>query len=139
MYTLLIVEDNEHQRALYRNELEQAGYMVLAAASGEEALETVGTVHIDLVILDVSMPGMDGIETLGRLLAGDRKMPVILHTAYSNYKTNFMSWSAERYVVKSSDLSELKNAIVETLAERGRAEEPKQTTPRSGEVGEVGV
>ena len=134
MQTLLIVEDNEHQRYLYRQELEQCGYTVLAAGSGEEAIAMTGTVHVDLIVMDICMPGMDGIETLERLLAVNRKMPVILHTAYSNYKDNFMCWSAERYVVKSSDLTDLKDAIAEVLANRASEAARQQTDLTTDEV-----
>ena len=61
------------------------------------------------------MPGMDGIEALGRILGQDNTLPVILNTAYSSYKDNFMSWSADAYVVKSSDLTELKAEIRKAL------------------------
>ncbi len=133
MYTILIVEDNENQRYLYRQELEGCGYRVLEAPSGQEAIDIVSTVQVSLVILDICMPGMDGIETLGRLLANDRQLPVILHTAYSNYQDNFMSWSADRYVVKSSDLSDLKASIADLLVAPKEAdgEKPK---PASNEV-----
>jgi DNA-binding NarL/FixJ family response regulator len=57
------------------------------------------------------MPGMDGLEALGKLLAEDPKVPVVLNSAYSSYKDNFLSWSADAYVVKSSDLTELKETI----------------------------
>ena len=69
----------------------------------------------DLVVLDIVMPGMDGIEILGRLLSHDNKLPVIFHTAYTGYQDNFMSWAADAYLIKSSDLTELKTRIRETL------------------------
>jgi DNA-binding NarL/FixJ family response regulator len=65
------------------------------------------------------MPGTDGIETLSRILAIDNKIPVILNTAYSSYKDNFMTWAADAYVVKSSNLSALKQQIAEVLQKRG--------------------
>ena len=57
-----------------------------------------------------------GIETLGQVLSKDNTIPVILHTAYSSYKDNFMTWSADAYVVKSSDLTELKAKLKEVTA-----------------------
>ena len=72
----------------------------------------------DLVIMDISMPGMDGIEALGKILGVDNTIPVILNTAYANYKDNFLSWAADAYVVKSSDVDELKKTIKEVLAKR---------------------
>ena len=119
MATLMVVEDDKNQRLLYEQELTEEGYDVILVEGGREALEKLEKVTPDLVILDISMPGMDGIETLGKILGRERSIPVILNTAYSSYKDNFMTWSAEAYVVKSSDLTELKDKIREILEERG--------------------
>ncbi len=125
MPTILIVEDDEHQQLLYQEELKEEGYDVVVASSGEQALELVQQVAPDLVVLDIAMPGMDGVEALGRLLAQNNQLPVILHTAYATYKDNFMTWSADAYVVKSSDLSELKAEIGRVLAKRAKQDAPK--------------
>lgn len=118
MATILIVEDDEHQQLLFKEELAEEGYDVVVASSGQEALEIVQKIEPDCVVLDIAMPGMDGIEALGRLLARNNQLPVILHTAYATYKDNFMTWSADAYVVKSQDLSELKSEIERVLAKR---------------------
>ena len=76
-----------------------------------------------LRVLDIRMPGPDGIETMGRMLSRDNRLPVILNTAYSSYKESFLSWSADAYVVKSSDLTELKAKIREVFAARAAARE----------------
>ena len=125
MPTILIVEDDEHQQLLYQEELKEEGYDVVVASSGEQALELVQQVAPDLVVLDIAMPGMDGVEALGRLLAQNNQLPVILHTAYATYKDNFMTWSADAYVVKSSDLSELKAEIGRVLAKRAQQDAQK--------------
>ena len=126
MPTILIVEDDEHQQLLYQEELKEEGYDVVVASSGEQALELVQQVAPDLVVLDIAMPGMDGVEALGRLLAQNNQLPVILHTAYATYKDNFMTWSADAYVVKSSDLSELKAEIGRVLAKRAQRQQDTQ-------------
>jgi len=59
-------------------------------------------------------------EAMGRILSANKEVPVIINTAYSNYKDSFMSWAADAYIVKSSDLSELKGKIKEVLANRGK-------------------
>ena len=118
MPTLLICEDDDHQRLLYEEELRDEGYDIVVAHSGHEALEMAQRVAPDLVILDIAMPGMDGIETLGQLLSKNNQLPVILHTAYATYKDNFMSWSADAYVIKAADLTELKAEIRRVLAKR---------------------
>ena len=118
MKRVLLVEDEQNQRLLYKQELEEGGYEVDVAADGREALDLIGSRRPDIVVLDISMPGMDGIETLGKLLSQDNTIPVVLHTAYSSYKDNFMTWSADAYVVKSSDLSELKAKLKEVLTKQ---------------------
>ena len=115
MATILIVDDDEHQRLLYKEELELEGYEVTLAFNGREAIEAVADQTIDCVVLDIAMPGMDGVETLAKMLDIDRQLPIILHTAYSSYKDDFMTWAAEAYVIKSSDLSELKEQIAKAL------------------------
>lgn len=119
MPTILVVDDDENQRLLYRQELELAGYQVETAANGPQAIDRVGKGGIDLVLLDIAMPGMDGIEVLGRMLDLDRQLPVILNTAYSSYKEDFMTWAAESYVTKSGDLRELRTKIRDALVKRG--------------------
>jgi len=117
--TILVVDDEPNIRLLYETELRDEGYEVLLAADAREALKTIERVRPDLVVLDIKMPGMDGIEALGRILARDSAIPVILNSAYSSYKDSFMSWSADAYVIKSSDLTELKSRIRSILKLRG--------------------
>jgi len=73
------------------------------------------------------MPGPDGLETMGRMLSQDNRLPVILNTAYSSYKESFLSWSADAYVVKSSDLTELKTKIREVLDARAAEERTRES------------
>ena len=115
---LLVVDDEVNQGLLYQQELEEEGYDVVVAHSGKEAIAQVQSDGFDLVILDIGMPEMDGLETLGRLLGIDNKLPVILCTAYPSYKDNFMSWAADAYVVKSMDMTELKEKIKESLEKK---------------------
>jgi CheY-like chemotaxis protein len=116
MSTILVVEDDKNQRLLYQTMLASDGYDVVLAKDGWEAVTEVDKKQPDLVVMDICMPGMDGIEAMGRMLARHNKLPVILHTAYPMYKDNFMSWAADAYVVKSSDLSELRHTIRSVLA-----------------------
>jgi len=122
--TILLVEDDPNQCLLYTNEIRSAGYDVVTAHDGREALELVEKARPDLVVMDVSMPGIDGIEAMSRMLARDHKLPIILNTAYATYRESFRSWSADAYVVKSSDLTELKNTIKKVLESRSRPAAP---------------
>ena len=65
--------------------------------------------------MDICMPAKDGIETLAAMLGKKRQVPVILNTAFPQYRENFMTWGAEAYLLKSSDLTELKQKIREIL------------------------
>lgn len=116
--TVLVVEDDTNQRALYEEELTDEGYRVLTAGDGKEALARVREHQPDLVVLDINMPVMDGLDTLSQLLEGNGHIPVILNSAYASYKDSFTSWSADAYVVKSSDLTELKTTVRRLLDEK---------------------
>jgi DNA-binding NtrC family response regulator len=118
MANLLVVEDEANQRLLYQEALGKEGYRVQVAENAKEALKKIDEELPDLVILDIRMPEMDGLEALGRIMGKDKTIPVIIYTAYSGYKNHFMSWSADAYLVKSSDLTELKNKVREILKER---------------------
>lgn len=116
---MLVVDDEEHRRVLHEELLSRAGYAVMTAASGPEALDMVQRESVDLVLLDIAMPGMDGIEAMVKMFDGHRQLPVIIYTAYSTYRDDFMTWTAEAYVTKESSPAELLRAIRETLEKRG--------------------
>lgn len=116
---ILIADDEPNIRLLYKSELEADGYEVILAIDGKDAVMKVEETRPDLVVLDIRMPGIDGVEALGRILDKNRTMPVILNTAFSSYQDNFMTWSADAYVEKSGDVSLLKSKIAEVLKRRG--------------------
>ena len=118
MNTILCVEDNKNQRLLYEQELSLEGYKIITAADGKDALEKVKEQPPDIIIMDINMPRMNGIEAMGKVLSENKNIPIIINTAYSSYKDNFMTWAADAYIIKSSDLSELKNKIKEILSSK---------------------
>ena len=81
MKKILIVDDEESIRFLYKEELEEEGYIVECARNGEEALEKLIVFKPDLVSLDIKMPVMDGIEALKRIREKERHLPIILCSA----------------------------------------------------------
>ena len=82
--TLLVVDDNEDQRTITAAILEKLGYVVLTAASGEDALVVIGRHRIDLVILDMIMPGgMDGLETYRQMMALQPKLRAIIVSGFA--------------------------------------------------------
>ncbi len=107
---ILVVDDDKRIQLLYRSELEDDGYEVHVADSGEEALRLFDEVGPDLVTLDILMPDMDGIQVLRKMKEKNPQLPVIMSTAY-DYRDDFAVWASEAYLVKSSDLGELKNTI----------------------------
>lgn len=108
---ILLVDDEESIHLLYKEEFEEEGYEVASALSGEEALRLFETFEPDLVILDINMPGMDGIEVLGQMKHKKPNVKVILCSAYPEYKQNLASWASDEYIVKSFNLDELKSAV----------------------------
>ena len=97
MKKILLVDDEESIHLLYREELEEEGYEVHSALGGSEALEKFKIISPDLVILDIK--------------EADPTLPVILSTAYHEYKQDLGAWASDEYIVKSSDLSELIEAV----------------------------
>lgn len=122
MEKVLCVDDDLSLLRLYQEELTDDGYKVILAKDGKEALKKFEKESPNVVVMDIRMPVMDGIETLTAMLGKDRQVPVILNTAYPQYRENFMTWGAEAYVIKSSDLTELKQKIREVLDRRKKAE-----------------
>ncbi len=114
---LLLVDDEESIRILYREEFEDEGYKVITAENGQEALEEFQKNRPDLVILDLQMPGMDGIDVLRQMKMLDSTVPVIISTAYQDYKQDLGAWASEEYVVKSANLDDLKVAVRKHLGQ----------------------
>jgi DNA-binding response OmpR family regulator len=112
---ILIVDDEESIRILYKQELEEEGYEVLLAVNAYEALEIVDKESLDIMVLDIKMPGMDGIEAMQKIVGKKKTIPIIINSAYPHFKDSFMTWVAEDYVVKSSNLQELKDKIKQLL------------------------
>jgi CheY-like chemotaxis protein len=117
MKTILVVEDDKNQLLLYKQELSLEGYNIITARDGLEAIEKVKMQIPDLVVMDMNMPKMNGVDSIRKILSEQKKIPIIINTAYSSYQDNFMSWSADAYVIKSSDLTELKNKIRELIGQ----------------------
>jgi len=118
MKRLLIVDDKEHLLLLYKIEFEAEGYHVDTARNEQEALGMFEKNHYNLAILEIYLPGEDGIELLGKLRARDNKLPVIINSASARANDFFVSWAADSFVLKSSDLTELKQKVKESLDER---------------------
>lgn len=84
MFNILVVDDHAHIRRLYEYTLEKNGYQPFSAQNGEDALAVLEREHIDLVILDVMMPVLDGYGFLKELRGGGSEIPVLVITARSS-------------------------------------------------------
>lgn len=115
MMKILVVDDEESIRLLYKEELEEDGFVVEVAKDGLEALKQVPLFRPDLIILDIKMPGLNGIETLKRIREMERQVPIVMCSAYGEYKQDLTTWASDAYVVKCADLTELKNTIRKLL------------------------
>jgi DNA-binding response OmpR family regulator len=115
MKRILVVDDEESIRLLYKEELSDAGYQVDLAVDGLDAIRKVEQSRPDLMTVDLRMPGMDGIELLGRVRAIHRDLPIIICTAYGDFRSDFGTWASDAFLTKSADLRELKAKIRELL------------------------
>lgn len=116
MAKILFVDDEPALRLLYSDELKEEGYQVVTAANCDEAVKRLEEQDIDLVVLDIQIGQESGLEMLQKIVREQKDLPVVLCSAYNCYKDDFSSWLADAYIVKSSDLTELKGEIIRQLA-----------------------
>lgn len=115
---VLIVDDDPEVCHFLQDFLSLRGCEVIVAATGVEALAVLGAEKPDLVLLDVAMPGMDGVETLRRIVATDPLMRVIMITANADIglTSRLLALGAVDYVPKPFDLEYLEQAVSVQLA-----------------------
>lgn len=121
MKKILLIDDDESIQLLYQEEFKEEGYAVVSALRGDLALDVFKEESPDLVVLDIQMPGLNGIEVLRQIKMFNPEIPVILCSAYHEYKQDLGAWASDEYVVKSSDISELKAAVARLLDRSGDA------------------
>ena len=116
---ILVVDDEKNIRTLFREELEEVGYEVDVAASGREAIDKYADFKPDLLVLDIRMPDMTGIEVLQAIRQVDSVVPVIMCTAVRGLKDDFTIWEAQisDYITKPVDLEDLKAKVKKALGE----------------------
>lgn len=115
MAKILIVDDEENIRLFYAEELKDDGYEVATAADGYNLVEKIREEKPNVVILDIKIAGYNGLDLLQEIRKEFYDLPVILCSAYSSFKGELRTYSADMYVVKSSDLTELKKEIKKVL------------------------
>jgi CheY-like chemotaxis protein len=119
--TILVVDDEAEQRRLLGGFVQSLGFRVEEASSAEDALAAIRTRTPDMVLLDVRLPGMSGIEALAEIRRMAERLPVLLITAYADLRQAVaaMKSGADDYLAKPVDLDELEAAISDAL---GRTE-----------------
>lgn len=120
MSKLLVVDDEANIRILYFEELTDEGYEIVTASNISEAIEKLQQAKFDLVVLDIKLKNENGIELLQKIVKDSHEIPVILCSAFSCYKDDFSAWLADGYVIKSGDLTELKQEIARVLGKKAQ-------------------
>lgn len=109
MFHILVVDDDKHTRQLFRAILENENYTVTTASNGEEALTVMDGEHIDLVVLDVMMPNMDGYEFTKALRESENTLPILMVSAKqlpADKKKGFLV-GTDDYITKPIDEEEM--------------------------------
>lgn len=130
--TVLVVDDEEVIRDFFSRTLK--GYKVLTASSGEEALNIIKKDKPDLVLLDIKMPGIDGIETLRKIKEIDSNIVVIMLSAFATLENNIAAARLGAYtsIAKPFDLEEMQSIIKVAMVSKAETKEtnPPLNTPK---------
>ncbi len=144
--TILTIDDEIHILELIRYNLENAGYNVLQAESGEEGLEILENKDIDAVLLDLMLPGIDGLEVLRRIRTNPtkRKTPVIMLTAKGEEfdKVLGLEMGADDYIAKPFSVREMQarlKAVLRRVEERGSNDSKNEVKKISTHGLEIGL
>ncbi len=137
-YTILLIDDNRHLTVTLSDFLTYEGYEVVTARSGEEGLKRLEHLRPDLIILDISMPGMGGMGFLKRITGtdGETRYPVLVFTARSSMEEFFGTIKVAGFVAKPCSEAELLHEVRAVLVAREPAEEKPVATVHCVLVGE---
>lgn len=114
--TVLIIDDEAHIRLLYTEELRQQGFVAVASDGQEDPLILMEKHKPDLIILDIKLGAVSGLDLLQEIRRKQATLPVILCTAYDSFRCDFKSIAADAYIVKSYDSSELLDTVRKLLS-----------------------
>ncbi|ACU03560.1 response regulator transcription factor [Pedobacter heparinus] len=119
MFKIALAEDDPKIADLIKSGLEEQGYEITSIADGQQALESFGINHFDLVILDIMMPGLNGIELCRQLRSSHKNLPILMLTALSTVDDKVMGLKAgaDDYLAKPFHFKELL-ARIEALLRR---------------------
>lgn len=132
MKTILLADDNRGVREFCREQLQEAGYRVVLACDGRDAISRLSKDRPDVVVLDLRMRGMGGLEAIEQIHRVAADMPVIFFSANNqDYRRDHRSSLATAYVEKSEDLSELKQSIGRALTTAHPAVASRSNLPQT--------
>ncbi len=119
MKTILVADDDKNVRLLLETELTPEGYRVILASTGLETLENIKEETPDLVILDIKMPEMHGLKTLEAIRKENKKLPIIICSAYDKMRDDYTIWAGQvaGYLTKPIDFNHLKAIIRKSSAD----------------------
>lgn len=119
MKTILVADDDKNVRLLLETELILEGYRVILASTGLETLKKIKEETPDLVILDIKMPEMHGLEVLEAIRKENKKLPIIICSAYEKMRDDYAVWAGRvaGYLTKPIDFNHLKAIIRKSLGD----------------------
>jgi CheY-like chemotaxis protein len=119
--TVLVADDNDVAQRLCRRVLEKAGYNVLIAVDGLQAVEVALSQHPAMILMDVAMPGIDGIEAMRRIKAAIPDQPIVIASAHSmaSDRERFLAAGADDILSKPFRLADLVAIVAKLTANHG--------------------
>jgi CheY-like chemotaxis protein len=102
--TVLLVDEDLKTVMTCKSELESRGYRVMWTHSGREALELFARERIDVIVAEIALPDMPGVDLIESFAAQNKRIPIVVNTADAGYKQSFRSWAADAIAEKSHDV-----------------------------------
>jgi CheY-like chemotaxis protein len=120
VFTVLVADDNDVAQRLCKRVLEKAGYGVLIAADGLQAVDVAFNQHPSMILMDVAMPGIDGLEAMRRIKAALPTMPIVIASAHSmaSDRERFLAAGADNVLSKPFRLTDLVSIVAKLAAQR---------------------
>jgi len=120
LFTVLVADDNDVAQRLCKRVLEKAGYGVLIAADGLQAVEVALGKHPSMILMDVAMPGIDGLEAMRRIKEQVPGMPIVIASAHSmaSDRERFLAAGADNVLSKPFRLADLIAIVAKLAADR---------------------
>lgn len=120
MNTILVVDDDKPSRILLREILTPAGYQIVEAIDGQDALDLLSKLHVDLVITDRAMPRMDGLQLLAKLRERHGDVPAVMISAFGEESLwgTAIGLGAQDYVLKPFKQEEVLSLVKKILSKK---------------------